>query len=157
MRSTGRQPDLRITGFVVPAAITPGLRGQAEGLRPDRGWFGHAQRPAQDKEFEVPMTEMDNRAGWWSRAACASADPDLFFPISHSGPAVRQVMRAKAICARCDIQRECLLYALDAGSIQGVWGGMTEEERKRLLRRQRRAGQPVLSAPVRVPEAARAR
>ena len=107
------------------------------------------------------MTEMDNRAGWWSRAACATADPDLFFPISHSGPAVRQVMRAKAICARCEIQQECLRYALDAGSIQGVWGGMTEAERRRLLRRQRRIGAFAVSdgfcVPVRVPEAARAR
>ena len=107
------------------------------------------------------MTEMDNRAGWWSRAACATADPELFFPISYSGPAVRQVMRAKAVCARCEIQRDCLRYALDAGSIQGVWGGMTEEERRRLLRRNRRAGVPSLPGgprvPVRMPEAARAR
>jgi len=70
-------------------------------------------------------------------------------------------MRAKAVCARCDIQRDCLHYALAAGSIQGVWGGMTEEERRRLLRRQRRTGIPALSdgprVPVRVPEAARAR
>lgn len=107
------------------------------------------------------MTEMDNRANWWSRAACATADPELFFPISRSGPAVRQVTRAKAVCAPCEIQRECLRYALGAGSIQGVWGGTTEEERRRLLRRNRRAGIPALSAgpgvPVRVPEAARAR
>ncbi len=107
------------------------------------------------------MTATDNRAGWWSRAACASADPELFFPISHSGPARGQVMRAKAVCARCDIQRECLSYALGAGSIQGVWGGMTEEERRRVLRGQRGTGIPALSGsprvPARVPEAARAR
>jgi len=87
----------------------------------------------------VRMTALDNRAGWWTRAACASADPELFFPISYSGPALRQVAQAKAICARCPIQRECLRYALDAGSIQGVWGGMTEEERRRFARRERRA------------------
>jgi len=107
------------------------------------------------------MTEMDNRAGWWSRAACATADPDLFFPISHSGPALRQVMRAKAICASCDIQGECLSYALDAGSIQGVWGGMTEQERRRLLRRNRRArarsSAEYIGVSFREPEAARAR
>ena len=85
------------------------------------------------------MTALDNRAGWWTRAACASADPELFFPISYSGPALRQVAQAKAICTRCQIQRECLRYALDAGSIQGVWGGMTEEERHRLARREHRA------------------
>jgi WhiB family transcriptional regulator, redox-sensing transcriptional regulator len=128
--------------------------------RASKGWFGRIQM-AQDEKSEVPMVETDNRAGWWSRAACVTADPELFFPISHSGPALRQVMQAKAVCARCDIQRECLRYALDAGSIQGVWGGMTEEERKRLLRRQRRTGVPALSAgpgvPVGIPEAARAR
>jgi WhiB family redox-sensing transcriptional regulator len=107
------------------------------------------------------MTEMANRAGWWSRAACATADPDLFFPISPVGPALRQVTKAKAVCARCQIQPECLRYALDAGSIQGVWGGMTEEERRRLLRRGRRTQVPALPGPVglrpRVPEAARSR
>src|SRR5262252_2238494 len=91
------------------------------------------------RETGVRMTALDNRAGWWTRAACASADPELFFPISYSGPALRQVAQAKAICARCPIQRECLRYALDAGSIQGVWGGMTEDERRRLARRERRA------------------
>jgi WhiB family transcriptional regulator, redox-sensing transcriptional regulator len=85
------------------------------------------------------MTALDNRAGRWARAACATADPDLFFPISTAGPAVRQVARAKAICARCEIRQECLLYALDAGSLQGVWGGTTESERRLLRRRRARA------------------
>ncbi len=85
------------------------------------------------------MTALDNRADWWTRAACASADPELFFPISYSGPALRQVARAKAICARCPIRQECLRYALDVGSIQGVWGGMTEAERRRLAGREHRA------------------
>jgi WhiB family transcriptional regulator, redox-sensing transcriptional regulator len=106
------------------------------------------------------MTAVDNRAGWWTRAACASADPELFFPISYSGPALRQVARAKAICARCRIQQECLRYALAAGSIQGVWGGMTEEERRRLARRERRARLHEIQdtgAHTRVREAARSR
>jgi WhiB family transcriptional regulator, redox-sensing transcriptional regulator len=96
------------------------------------------------------MTAVDNRAGWWTRAACASADPELFFPISYSGPALRQVARAKAICARCPIQQECLQYALAAGSIQGVWGGMTEAERRRL-------GVQHAGARTRVRETARSR
>jgi len=105
------------------------------------------------------MTALDNRAGWWTRAACASADPELFFPISDSGPALRQVARAKAICARCPIQRECLSYALAAGSIQGVWGGMTEEERRRLPRKRRARVRPLqhTGARPRVPGAARSR
>jgi WhiB family transcriptional regulator, redox-sensing transcriptional regulator len=93
------------------------------------------------------MTAVDNRAAWWSRAACATADPELFFPISHVGPALRQVAKAKAVCARCEIRQACLGYALDAGSVQGVWGGTTEEERRRLLGRERRTH-------ARVPEAA---
>jgi WhiB family redox-sensing transcriptional regulator len=85
------------------------------------------------------MTALDNRAEWWSRAACSTADPELFFPISSSGPAIRQVSLAKTICARCGIQQACLDYALDAGPIHGVWGGMTEHER-RLLRQRERNG-----------------
>jgi WhiB family transcriptional regulator, redox-sensing transcriptional regulator len=107
------------------------------------------------------MTALDNRAGWWTRAACASADPELFFPISYSGSALRQVARAKSICARCPIQQECLSYALGAGSVQGVWGGMTEEERRLLLLRRERPARvhPVQHprARPRVPEAARSR
>jgi WhiB family redox-sensing transcriptional regulator len=85
------------------------------------------------------MTAVDNRAGWWSLAACLTADPELFFPISSAGPTLRQVARAKAICARCEIQQACLGYALDAGPIQGVWVGMTEEERRLPGQRERRA------------------
>ena len=84
------------------------------------------------------MNPLDNRAGWWSRAACSTADPELFFPISSSGPACKQVARAKAICARCQIQKACLRYALDAGSIQGIWGGTTEGERRQFRRRRTR-------------------
>jgi WhiB family transcriptional regulator, redox-sensing transcriptional regulator len=78
------------------------------------------------------MPDPDSRAGWWSRAACSASDPELFFPISPSGPALSQVRRAKAICARCEIQQACFEYALAAGPIQGIWGGTTEEERRRL-------------------------
>lgn len=103
------------------------------------------------------MTALDNRASWWSRAACSTADPELFFPISESGPAVGQVARAKAICARCQIQRECLGYALDTASIQGIWGGTTEAERRRLRQRAGRVrARPVpgrAACPALVPQA----
>ena len=81
------------------------------------------------------MIALDNRAERWSRAACSTADPELFFPISSSGPAVHQAKRAKAICARCEIRQACLDYAIDAGPIQGVWGGTTERERRLLRQR----------------------
>jgi WhiB family redox-sensing transcriptional regulator len=80
---------------------------------------------------------VDNRAEWWSLGACLSADPDLFFPISESGPARRQVTAAKAVCADCQVREQCLSYALAADPIQGVWGGTSEEERRALGRRER--------------------
>jgi WhiB family transcriptional regulator, redox-sensing transcriptional regulator len=85
------------------------------------------------------MTATDNRAGWWSRAACLTSEPDLFFPVSSCGPALRQVARAKEVCARCQIQQACLDYALDAEPVRGIWGGTTEEERAGLLSKRRRS------------------
>ena len=73
---------------------------------------------------------------WTERAACrdAGVDPELFFPLSDAGPALRQVAAAKAVCARCPVTTECLTWALRAGEAAGIWGGTTAEER-RLLRR----------------------
>ncbi len=80
---------------------------------------------------------VDNLAEWWSLAACQSVNPDLFFPMSATNPARAEMSAAKAVCARCPVQTECLQYALAAGQVQGIWGGMSEEERR--LLRQRRA------------------
>jgi WhiB family transcriptional regulator, redox-sensing transcriptional regulator len=71
---------------------------------------------------------------WRSIAECQFADPDLFFPISAAGKALPQVAEAKEICARCQVRRECLTFALLTGQRHGVWGGMSEEERYRLER-----------------------
>jgi WhiB family transcriptional regulator, redox-sensing transcriptional regulator len=84
-------------------------------------------------------TTADTLAEWWSLAACQSADPDLFFPISKSGPAVGQEARAKAVCTACPVRCDCLRYALGAGPLQGVWGGLTEEERRLLRQREAKA------------------
>ena len=89
-------------------------------------------------------TATDNRAEWWSLGACLSADPDLFFPLSETGPlARRQVSAAKAVCADCEVRRQCLAYALAANPIHGVWGGTSEEERRALSRRQRVSSRPL--------------
>lgn len=66
---------------------------------------------------------------WRSAAACRSAEPDLFFPISASGKALEQVAEAKAICARCPVRSQCLAFSLRTRQPHGIWGGMTEEER----------------------------
>lgn len=68
---------------------------------------------------------------WRSAAACQATDPDLFFPVSGSGKSLEQVERAKAICAACPVRRDCLAFALRIGQADGIWGGLTEEERRK--------------------------
>ncbi|GGV21317.1 WhiB family transcriptional regulator [Streptomyces griseoflavus] len=75
---------------------------------------------------------MDN---WRSSAACRTEDPDLFFPIGTSGPALLQTEQAKAVCRRCPVQEQCLQWALETGQSIGVWGGTSETERRALKRR----------------------
>jgi WhiB family redox-sensing transcriptional regulator len=71
---------------------------------------------------------------WRDRAGCLGQDPELFFPLGSTGPALDQANRAKSVCAGCLVRGECLEYALVTNQDAGVWGGLTEDER-RLLRR----------------------
>ncbi|MFJ3334674.1 WhiB family transcriptional regulator [Streptomyces sp. NPDC086766] len=75
---------------------------------------------------------MDN---WRDHAACRQEDPDLFFPIGTTGPALLQAEQAKSVCRRCPVQEQCLRWAMDTGQTMGVWGGTTENERRALKRR----------------------
>lgn len=79
-----------------------------------------------------------DRGDWRQRAACRHSDPDLFFPIGDTGPAVEHAEAAKMVCRQCPVRGDCLEYALTTNQDAGVWGGATEEERRK-LRRQRRA------------------
>ncbi len=75
---------------------------------------------------------------WVHRARCKDEDPELFFPIGTTGPAAAQIEAAKAICAQCEVRVHCLEWALATGQDAGVWGGMSEEERRALRRARRR-------------------
>lgn len=66
---------------------------------------------------------------WQDYANCRGADADLFFP--ERGASTR---KAKAICKACEVKGECLDYALDNGEKFGIWGGMSERERRRVRR-----------------------
>jgi WhiB family redox-sensing transcriptional regulator len=79
------------------------------------------------------MSGTADTRGWRDLAACRTADPELFFPVSETGPALGQVTRAKAVCATCSVREKCLDYALVTRQAYGVWGGASEEDR-RLLR-----------------------
>ncbi|MCY0921141.1 WhiB family transcriptional regulator [Streptomyces sp. H27-G5] len=69
------------------------------------------------------------------RAACADEDPELFFPIGDTGPALLQVEEAKTVCRRCPMLMACLQGALERNESAGVWGGLSEPERRSLKRR----------------------
>lgn len=83
------------------------------------------------------MHATDVRSDWWSLAACQSADPEIFFPISSRGSGLHQVAQAKAVCERCQVRPECLSYAMASHQAHGVWGGTSEEERQHLHERDR--------------------
>jgi WhiB family redox-sensing transcriptional regulator len=75
---------------------------------------------------------------WRHRAACREEDPEMFFPVGISGPAILQIAEAKNVCRRCPVLSKCLSWALETGQDAGVWGGMSEEERRALKRRNAR-------------------
>ncbi|NIK61326.1 WhiB family transcriptional regulator [Kribbella shirazensis] len=74
---------------------------------------------------------------WLHRGACRTEDPELFFPIGTSGPALHQIEAAKQICGHCEVVDDCLEWALHTGQAAGVWGGLSEDERRDLKRRTR--------------------
>lgn len=66
---------------------------------------------------------------WQDYANCRGADADLFFP--ERGASTR---KAKAICAECQVRQECLEFAIQIGEKFGIWGGMSERERRKIRR-----------------------
>ena len=81
---------------------------------------------------------------WRDSALCAEVDPEIFFP--EKGESARP---AKRVCAGCEVRAECLQEALDRGERFGVWGGLSERERRALAARLAAPARPgaVLPAP----------
>jgi WhiB family redox-sensing transcriptional regulator len=73
-----------------------------------------------------------DEANWRHAAACRDTTPDLFFPVGTTGAAVEQIESAKRLCDACDASKQCLEFALATNQESGVWGGTTEDERKKL-------------------------
>lgn len=80
-----------------------------------------------------------DEGGWRAQAACRGEDPELFFPVGSTGPALEQIAKAKEVCAGCPVREVCLDFALSTGQGYGIWGGLTEDERRSLRRRRQRA------------------
>lgn len=86
------------------------------------------------------MTIVTGRAAnWRSAGACLHADPDLFFPVSVTGPALIQIAKAKAVCACCLVRVQCLDFAQAHHPVDGIWAGTTAEDRQKARRGERRA------------------
>jgi WhiB family transcriptional regulator, redox-sensing transcriptional regulator len=71
---------------------------------------------------------------WRQHAACRGLDPEIFYPATEEEAVV-----AKAVCEVCSIRQACLEHALGSRERDGVWGGATEEERRRIIRQRRRS------------------
>ncbi|HEY0717283.1 MAG TPA: WhiB family transcriptional regulator [Streptosporangiaceae bacterium] len=66
------------------------------------------------------------------QSACRTVEPDLFFPISGKGRSQSDAARARRICQSCPVRAACLDYALATHQSDGIWGGLTTDERRRL-------------------------
>ena len=70
---------------------------------------------------------------WRSKAACQGLDPEIFYPLDEE-----DTDEAKAVCATCTVRESCLEHALGYREKEGVWGGPSERERRRIIRQRRR-------------------
>jgi WhiB family transcriptional regulator, redox-sensing transcriptional regulator len=72
---------------------------------------------------------------WRHFAACRDHEPELFFPVSDTGPALLQIREAKAVCRSCPVLDRCLEWGRDEGMEHGIWGGLSEGEHRMMRRR----------------------
>jgi WhiB family transcriptional regulator, redox-sensing transcriptional regulator len=112
-------PDGEIGGAVVAdgAVIVDGMVGTDE------------DQVAEVYRIYPLHNGVDEDRGWQSRALCAQTDPESFFP--EKGGSTRE---AKKICLNCEVRSDCLSYALANDERFGIWGGLSERERRRLKR-----------------------
>jgi WhiB family transcriptional regulator, redox-sensing transcriptional regulator len=71
---------------------------------------------------------------WHGQALCRDTDPELFFPVGTTGNAIVQIDHAKSVCGECTVRAACLEFALTTNQDSGIWGGTSEEERRKLRR-----------------------
>ncbi|WP_083504535.1 WhiB family transcriptional regulator [Nesterenkonia jeotgali] len=95
---------------------------QTRPAEPGRTWLG---LPAL-----VPTEEIEGELAWQVDALCAQTDPEAFFP--EKGGSTRD---AKKVCGACNVKQECLEYALGNDERFGIWGGLSERERRKLRKR----------------------
>ena len=80
------------------------------------------------------MNAQQIAASWRKRAACRGVDPEVFYPVTDE-----EAGAARSICSTCPVREACLEHALAAREREGIWGGATERERRRILRQRRKS------------------
>ncbi|SNU02691.1 transcription factor WhiB [Ruaniaceae bacterium KH17] len=86
--------------------------------------------PLTSPEYSLVDLLDEGILAWQDRALCAQTDPEAFFP--EKGGSTRE---AKRVCNSCEVRTECLEYALENDERFGIWGGLSERERRKLKRR----------------------
>jgi WhiB family transcriptional regulator, redox-sensing transcriptional regulator len=89
----------------------------------------------------VHITSVTLNENWQDQANCLGVDPDLFFP--ERGASTRE---AKEVCRGCTVRADCLEFALQNGEKFGIWGGLSERERRRIRRQRAQAARSILGA-----------
>jgi len=96
--------------------------------------FGMPSETLQSSGDVLRLVDVDGpeegALAWQDRALCAQTDPEAFFP--EKGGSTRE---AKRVCTSCEVRAECLEYALENDERFGIWGGLSERERRKLKRR----------------------
>lgn len=92
-------------------------------------WSILGEGPITWSDAAASLAAVDGPLAWQQHALCAQTDPEAFFP--EKGGSTRE---AKAVCRACDVRAECLEYALANDERFGIWGGLSERERRRLRR-----------------------
>ena len=117
--------ERRIRNAAVPTKSTPRAWGVSVGTA------AGAEKEARRWKTQVEGVDLLGDAPeWQERALCSQTDPEAFFP--EKGGSTRE---AKRICGRCEVKSECLEYALGHDERFGIWGGLSERERRKLKRR----------------------
>jgi WhiB family redox-sensing transcriptional regulator len=98
----------------------------------------HDPRPAK-----VPRLLTSQDTQWQRYSICPDEDPNLFFPAGNGGVFLLQIEEAKAVCRRCPVMAACAAWALTTGQETGVWGGMSEDERRSMKRHAARNRAPA--------------
>jgi WhiB family redox-sensing transcriptional regulator len=86
--------------------------------------------PDENKGVRVPEFDLS----WRNSGACQGLDPQIFYPDNEEN-----CSKAKSVCSECKVRIACLTYALDSREKQGVWGGTSARERRKMLRTRRSA------------------